>query len=314
MDVIDRFNINRPRPRSVVTIGNFDGFHLGHQALVRKVVEEAQQSGCRKALLTFDPHPQEIVHPGHPVYRICTSIQRLSLFEQATLDEVHILPFTHELSKLEAEEFAYRFLIQRFQLEKLVIGYDFRFGKHRKGDFKTLEELGYRHGFEVEEVAPIKVNQQTVSSTHIRQLIQGHQFEALPEFLGRSYSILGMVEQGDQRGRQLGFPTANLRPGVPLALPRGVYVSRLSVQGQEYHGVTNVGVRPTFGQNETAVETWIFNFSRDLYGEPMEVWPLRFLRPEQCFSGVDELKQQISKDIQAAERFFNAEPSLSSAT
>ena len=304
MDVIDRLDISRPLPRSVVTIGNFDGFHLGHQALVRKVVEEAQRLGCRKVLLTFDPHPQEVIHPGRPVHRICTSMQRLILFEQAGLDEVHILPFTHELSQLEAEEFAYRFLIQRFQLEKLVIGYDFRFGKHRKGDFKTLEELGYRYGFDVEEVAPIKVDQQTVSSTHIRQLIQVHQFEALPEFLGRSYSITGVIEQGDQRGRQLGFPTANFRPGVPLALSRGVYASRFSAQGQEYLGVTNVGVRPTFGQNETTVETWIFDFSGDLYEEAVEMWPVRFLRAEQRFSGVDELKQQIGQDIQAAASFF----------
>ncbi|MEC7417997.1 MAG: bifunctional riboflavin kinase/FAD synthetase [SAR324 cluster bacterium] len=314
MDVIDRLDISRLPPRSVVTIGNFDGFHLGHQALVRKVVEEAEQSGCQKALLTFDPHPQEVIHPGDSVLRICTSMQRLALFEQAALDEVHILPFTPELSQLEAEEFAQRFLIQRFQLEKLVIGYDFRFGKHRQGDFKTLEELGYHHGFEVEEVSPIKVDQQTVSSTHIRQLIQAHEFGGLPEFLGRPYSILGVVEQGDQRGRQLGFPTANLRPEIPLALPNGVYASNLVVQGREYQGVTNVGVRPTFGQNTATVETWIFDFSGELYGETLEVRPQKFLRPEQRFAGVDALKEQISKDVQAAEDFFRADAHLSHAS
>ncbi len=159
-------------PSSVVTIGNFDGIHLGHRALICATVHEAHTRGCTSALVTFDPHPQEIIHSQQPVSRICTSTHQLSLLEELDLDEVHVIPFTEELSQLGPDEFVFRFLIKRFDLIKLVIGYDFRFGKHRAGDFKLLENLSQKYNFSLEEIAPVQEKGQTVSSTIIRHLIQ----------------------------------------------------------------------------------------------------------------------------------------------
>ena len=176
-------------PSSVVTIGNFDGIHLGHRALICATVHEAHTRGCTSALVTFDPHPQEIIHSQQPVSRICTSTHQLSLLEELDLDEVHVIPFTEELSQLGPDEFVFRFLIKRFDLIKLVIGYDFRFGKHRAGDFKLLENLSQKYNFSLEEVAPVQERGQTVSSTIIRQLIQEYRFDEIPRYLGRDYSL-----------------------------------------------------------------------------------------------------------------------------
>ena len=292
-------------PSSVVTIGNFDGIHLGHRALICATVHEAHTRGCTSALVTFDPHPQEIIHSQQPVSRICTSTHQLSLLEELDLDEVHVIPFTEELSQLGPDEFVFRFLIKRFDLIKLVIGYDFRFGKHRAGDFKLLENLSQKYNFSLEEVAPVQERGQTVSSTIIRQLIQEYRFDEIPHYLGRDYSIYGQVEQGEQRGQKLGFPTANIQPGVTLALPDGVYVSKIKVADQIYYGVTNAGKKPTFGNNVSAVETLIFDFEKDIYGEYLEVIPLYQLRPEMKFTTIENLKTQIKRDIETARNYLS---------
>ena len=292
-------------PSSVVTIGNFDGIHLGHRALICATVHEAHTRGCTSALVTFDPHPQEIIHSQQPVSRICTSTHQLSLLEELDLDEVHVIPFTEELSQLGPDEFVFRFLIKRFDLIKLVIGYDFRFGKHRAGDFKLLENLSQKYNFSLEEVAPVQERGQTVSSTIIRQLIQEYRFDEIPHYLGRDYSIYGQVEQGEQRGQKLGFPTANIQPGVTLALPDGVYVSKIKVADQTYFGVTNSGKKPTFGTNVFSVETLIFDFEKDIYGEYLEVMPLYQLRPEIKFANLENLKTQIKRDIEAARNYLS---------
>ena len=304
MQVIDSAEERITPVPAVVTLGNFDGFHLGHQALVAAVVRDAQQLGCQAALVTFDPHPQEVVHTNKKVPRICTPELRLRGFSQSGLDAVHVIPFTRELAELEAEEFARRFLLERFQLEKVVIGYDFRFGKNRGGDFKLLETLSQSHSFALEEVPPVQVEQQTVNSTLIRQLLQNYQFGELPTYLGRPHSLLGTVVAGEQRGRQLGIPTANLLPQVPLALPNGVYASRLQIGGRVHYGVTNVGQKPTFGTHATTVETWIFDFEEDIYGETLEVWPIHHLREEQKFSSLDALIRQIHQDAEQAQELL----------
>ena len=215
--------------RSVVTIGNFDGIHLGHHALISTAVQEAKTRGCVSALVTFDPHPQEIVHSKKSVSRISTSVHQLRLLEKIGLDELHVIQFTKELSQMPPEEFALQFLIKCFDLAKLVIGYDFRFGKYRAGDFKLLENLSQKYNFSLEEVAPVQEKGQTVSSTLIRELIQEYRFAEIPSYLGRDFSIYGEIVHGEQLGQNLGFPTANIQPGITLALPNGVYVSKIKL-------------------------------------------------------------------------------------
>ena len=291
-------------PSSVVTIGNFDGIHLGHRALIRLAVHEAKTRGCVSALVTFEPHPQEIIHSKQSVLRICTSVHQLRLLEELGLDELHVIPFTNELSKMPPEEFALKFLIKRFDLAKLVIGYDFRFGKSRAGDFILLENLSRKYNFSLEEVPPIQEKGQTVSSTLIRELLQEYRFEEIPSYLGRDFSVFGKTVHGEQRGQKIGFPTANIQPGIDLALPKGVYVSKIKLAEKIHFGVTNVGKRPTFGKNDLTVETWLFDFKEDIYGKDLEIFPIFQLRPEKKFTSTDHLKNQIKQDIEAARNYI----------
>ena len=301
-------------PDSVVTIGNFDGIHLGHRALICTAVQEAKARGCASALVTFDPHPQEIIHSQQSVSRICTTVHQLRLLEELDLDELHIIPFTKELSQMPPEEFALQFLIKRFDLAKLVIGYDFRFGKYRAGDFILLETLSQKYNFSLEEVAPVQEKGQTVSSTLIRELIQEYRFAEIPSYLGRDFSIYGEVIHGEQRGQKLGFPTANIQPGITLALPNGVYVSKIKFAEKIHFGVTNVGKRPTFGENAITVETWLFDFDEDIYGKDLEVIPLFQLRPEKKFSSMEDLQNQIKQDIETARHYLSEHEMLTVLT
>ena len=291
-------------PRTVVTIGNFDGIHLGHCALISAAVNEAHLQGCASALVTFNPHPQEIIHSQQPVSHICTSVHQLRLLEEQGLDEVHVIQFTSELSQMLPEDFALQFLIKRFDLVKIVIGYDFRFGKHRAGDFKLLENLSQQFNFSLEEIAPVQQKGQTVSSSLIRQLIREFRFAEIPQYLGREYSIYGKVEKGEQRGNKLGFSTANIFPEVTLALAAGVYVTKIKLANKIYFGVTNAGNKPTFGNNTFTIETFIFDFDDDIYGEYLEVIPLYQLRPETKFLGMEDLKKQIMKDVKRAQNYL----------
>ena len=291
-------------PRTVVTIGNFDGIHLGHCELISAAVNEAHLRGCASALVTFNPHPQEIIHSQQSVSHICTSVHQLLLLEEQGLDEVHVIQFTSEMSQMHPEDFALQFLIKRFDLVKLVIGYDFRFGKHRAGDFKLLENLSQQFNFSLEEIAPVQQKGQTVSSSLIRQLIREFRFAEIPQYLGREYSIYGKVEKGDQRGKKLGFSTANIYPEVTLALAAGVYVTKIKLANKIYFGVTNAGKKPTFGNNTFTVETFIFDFEDNIYGEYLEVIPLHQLRPETKFLGMDDLKKQIIKDVTCAQKYL----------
>lgn len=296
-----------PQQPVIVTIGNFDGVHLGHQFLIRKVVEEAQRGKCSSVLVTFDPHPQEVIQPHKEVKKICTPQLRNRLLEEMGLDALHVIDFTPQFSQLSAEDFARDCLIERFHLKKLVIGHDFHFGKQRRGNARLLEELSHRQGFELEEVAPIHIGNQIVSSTLVRKLIQENRFDEIPQYLGRPYSLYAPVEHGEQRGRTLGFPTANLKPQVKIPLEVGVYVTHVQLRNRMYQGVTNVGFRPTFEHEEQTVETFIFDFSDEIYGEPLEVWPLKQLRKEKKFSDINALQAQIQKDVENAQAFFQSQ-------
>ena len=291
-------------PRAVVTIGNFDGIHLGHRALISAATNEAHLRGCASALVTFNPHPQEIIHSQQSVSHICTSVHQLRLLEEQGLDEVHVIQFTEKMSNMLPEDFALQFLIKRFNLVKLVIGYDFRFGKHRAGDFKLLENLSQQFNFALEEIAPVQQKRQTVSSSLIRELIREFRFTEIPEYLGREYSIYGKVEKGEQRGKKLGFSTANIFPDVTLALASGVYVTKIKLANKIYFGITNAGNKPTFGNNTFTVETFIFDFKDNIYGEYLEVIPLYQLRQETKFLGIEDLKKQIIKDVKSAQNYL----------
>ncbi|MBF0236232.1 MAG: bifunctional riboflavin kinase/FAD synthetase [SAR324 cluster bacterium] len=305
MEIV-RFRDDRTPDKPVVaTIGNFDGMHLGHRALVDSVLKEAQIRQAVAALVTFDPHPQEVLHPDKTVSKICTPEHRVKLFEEAGLDIVHIIPFTREFSCLSPEEFVQRFLMEHFNLKQLVIGHDFHFGKNRAGNAERLKQIGQAQGFDVQKVSAVEIGGQTVSSTLIRKLIQEGRFKEIPEYLGRFFSIYGPISHGDHRGRTLGLPTANIYPNTSLAIPNGVYVTEIHFPKDIRYGITNIGVKPTFGKNQFSVETLIFEFQQEIYGNFIEVRPLKFLRSETTFPDAEALRKQIHQDMEQAHGFLD---------
>ncbi len=309
---------------AVVTIGNFDGVHLGHQALIRRVVEDARVLGAPSALITFHPHPQAVLR-SHQV-PILTSLRlRLRLFEQLGLDEACVIDFTPEFAQIPAERFVEDYLIAPFRLKKLIIGYDFAFGRNREGTAELLMQAAHERGFGFEVFPAVTLSSPgaqggkdggeeiTVSSTRIRGLLQAGEFAQAARLLGRPYSVLEPVVEGHKRGRQLGFPTLNQLPEEPLPIPFGVYAVRARVAEQVLGGVANYGIRPTIapsgatGPSAPLLETHLFDFSGDLYGQVIEILPLKRLREERKFPSLDALKAQIAKDRDAARAFLGTQ-------
>lgn len=290
-----------PHP-AVVTIGNFDGVHLGHQALIDRVVSEAKRMGVKSALLTFHPHPQTIVR-GEAPPMLTTAAMRLRLFEQSGLDAAYFIPFTKAFSRTTPEDFVNDYLSANFQIRKLMIGYDFHFGQGRSGSADVLERLSKDQGFEFETFAEISFEGRKVSSSAIRAALAELDFATARKFLGRPFSILEKVSVGNRKGRTLGFPTLNQVPEDPLPIPFGVYASRAIVGAQTLPGVSNYGIRPTIGGTSPVLETHLFNFDQDLYGELVEVIPLHQLREERKFDSLAELTRQIGLDCDQAQAF-----------
>jgi riboflavin kinase/FMN adenylyltransferase len=287
----------------VLTIGNFDGVHLGHQALIRQVVREAREAGLRSDLLTFHPHPQSVLREDPPPI-ITTLPLRLRLFEELGLDAAHIVPFTRAFARRSARVFVMEDLLTRFRVRKLIIGFDFHFGRNREGSAEVLRQLSVEHGFAFEVFPAVSLGGEKVSSSRIRAALAEADFAVAESMLGRPYSVLETVVRGEQRGRRIGFPTLNLVPDERLPLPFGVYASRVTVQGRSHDGVSNYGLRPTVGGGEPVLETYVFDFAGQVYGEQAEVFPLRLLRAERKFPSLAALQAQIAADRDAAQAYL----------
>jgi riboflavin kinase / FMN adenylyltransferase len=291
----------------VLTIGNFDGVHLGHQALIRQVVREAREAGLRSALMTFQPHPQSVLREDPPPM-ITTVPLRLRLFERLGLDDAYIVPFTREFARKSAQAFVAEELLTHFRVRKLIIGYDFHFGRNREGSAEVLQQLSAEHGFAFEVFPAVTLGGEKVSSSRIRAALAEADFAVAERYLGRPYSVLETVVRGEQRGRSIGFPTLNQVPGERLPLPFGVYAARVAVQGRSHDGVSNYGQRPTVGGREPTLETFVFDFDGQVYGELAEVFPLRLLRAERKFPSLQALQAQIAADRDAAQAFLATVP------
>ena len=291
---------------TVLTIGNFDGVHLGHQALIRQVVQEAAEMGVKSALMTFQPHPQAVLR-GAPVPMLTSLPLRLRLFEELGLDSAYLIPFTREFAAKPPQAFMEEFLLNTFKVRKLIIGFDFQFGRDREGSSRLLRAFSQAHGFGFEIFPEVSLNGEKVSSTRIRAALERGDFPAAHHFLGRPFSVLEEVMRGDQRGRLLGFPTVNQHPEAPLPIGYGVYAARAVVDGVAHQGVANYGVRPTFGASRPVLETHLFDFSADIYGQLVEVIPVRRLRGEQRFPNAEALQAQIAADLESARQALGGE-------
>ena len=292
---------------TVLTLGNFDGVHLGHQALIRRVIVEARAQNAQSGLLTFDPHPQAVL--GNREVPVLTVLaQRLRLFEHLGLDLVGVIPFTLELARKSPEAFVAEYLLANFSIKRLIIGYDFAFGQNRSGTAKILEQLSEEQGFAFEVFPAVTLEGDVVGSTRIRGALQQGEFDLAGRLLGRAYSVLGTVVGGRRQGRELGFPTLNMVPGFPLPLGFGVYACRAVVGERVFDAVGNYGIKPTVGAEEPVLEAHLFDFAEDIYGHTVEIIPLKRLREEKKFASLEELKLQISRDSQAAREFLATEP------
>ncbi|KGO32839.1 MAG: bifunctional riboflavin kinase/FAD synthetase [Desulfoprunum sp.] len=281
-----------------VTIGNFDGVHLGHQMLFAEVANKAYRRKGTSLAITFEPHPLRILRPGG-IKLISNCEQKIELIQMAGIDALLIIPFNLEFAATSAEHFVDDILLRRIGMKELVVGYDYAFGKGRVGNITFLREKGRLKGFPVTVVEAYYLDGVLVSSTKIRQLVAEGRVEEAWILLGRPYQIRGEVQVGKQRGgKEVGFPTANLQVDPEDLVPRhGVYVAQVICEGKCYGGVLNIGHNPTFGGQDLVAETHIFDFDQDIYGKPIKINLLKFLRGEHKFSSVAELASQIGRDV-----------------
>ena len=288
-----------PLPRgSTVTVGSFDGVHLGHEAVLREIARRAEAAGRASVLVTFEPHPLEVVNPQAAPPLLTTDVERREILAQLPLDYVLFLRFDRRLASLTPEEFVEQVLIERCQVRELVIGHDHGFGRGRSGDVETLRRLGAERGFDVDVVEVVDVGEQHVSSSRIRRAVAGGDLNTAARMLGRPYQVSGRVGQGERRGHLLGVPTINLTDVPPQKLlpPDGVYAVRVEWRGGHAGGMMNQGPRPTFGDRRRALEAHLFDFDGDLYGEWVRIEWVERLRDVERFASVEALQQQLERD------------------
>jgi riboflavin kinase / FMN adenylyltransferase len=291
---------------SVVTIGNFDGCHLGHQKILCEVVARARGAGALAAVLTFFPHPARVLRPAEAPALLETLDQRLAAIESCGVDAALVLPFDRELASMSAEDFVRRILVETMAAKVVLVGGNFRFGHKGAGDMKLLAELGARLGFAAEVIPPVSEHGEVISSTAIRCAIREGRVEDARRMLGRPYVLAGEIRTGTGQGRKLVVPTLNLATEQEVLPKNGVYATEAKVGGKTYRAATNVGMRPTFDGARITIESYLFDFDEMLTSGKFEVRFWRRLRDEQKFSGPAELKEQVLKDIERAKEFFPA--------
>jgi riboflavin kinase/FMN adenylyltransferase len=298
-------NINRTFRNPVLTLGNFDGVHIGHISLFQRLKELAEELGGESLIVSFNPHPIKVLSPGNGPPLITPHEQKVQLIDEAGIDVFIVVEFTLEFAQLSAHNFVQKIIHDKIGARALVVGPDYRFGHQREGDIPLLTQMGEKLGFEVHVVPDLTVNGREVSSSTIRSLLIAGDLKSARRMLGRDYQVAGQVVPGrDRGGRLLGFPTANLKLFDELTPKPGVYATEVFIDGQRYEGATNIGYSPTFKNGTFSVETHILDFSGDIYGKIIQVRFIERLRDEKTFSGPEELSAQIRKDAEQARRML----------
>jgi riboflavin kinase/FMN adenylyltransferase len=298
----DNANITRS---TVLTLGVFDGLHLGHQQIMRTVVERAKAVNAVPTAITFDPHPRSILHPENAPPLLQTLDQRLANFEVLGIEQTIVIRFDKDFASRDAEVFLRDIVHERLQAKEVYLGKGFAFGKNRGGNIELLRRISQELGFFADEVPEITLRGWRISSSKIRELLKNGRVNLARRMLGRPYGVEGQIVRGDQRGRTIGFPTANLKPRNRVIPRYGVYATATLIDDVWRRSITNVGVRPTFtAESEPSIETYIFDFDGDLYGDVLRVRFLHRIRDEKKFSGIEELKSQITKDSNRALNYF----------
>ncbi|UCD71034.1 MAG: bifunctional riboflavin kinase/FAD synthetase [Syntrophobacterales bacterium] len=305
MDIIVGIeNIRRKFRKPVLTLGNFDGVHLGHQKIFKALKEEARKINGEAIVFTFDPHPLQVLAPQTCPPFITPFKKKMMLVEKSGIDVLIVATFDLNLANITPEAFVKQILVNKIGIKKILVGYNYYFGKDRKGNVAMLIRLGEKFGFEVKVIEAIKINDTPVSSSKIRELIQDGKMGQAAQLLGRNYLLIGKVIWGADRGKQLGFPTANLEILNGLYPKTGVYAVEAIMGNKTYPGVANVGHRPTFGKKPLSVEVHILDFSQDIYGEEIQLVFIERIREEKAFENPDSLVRQIKTDVDEARKIL----------
>ncbi len=286
------------------TIGNFDGVHIGHKKILTAIKKEAKQQGLSSCVITFHPHPQKVLQ-NIDIPLLVPIRERLKLLEEQGIDVVACYTFTKDIAKISAQDFVTDILVRKLNLKHLIVGPDFSFGRKREGNLSLLNNMGSEYGFDTEVVETALLDGEIVSSTSIRNLVREGNLIKAGKFLGYNFYIEGQIKEGEKRGRQIGFPTANLETDWDILPKVGVYATLANVDGTKHQSITNIGFRPTFGQNELLIETHIFDFNEDIYKKRMKVEFVDRVRDEQKFNGPEALVEQIKKDVEKVKEILS---------
>lgn len=294
---------------SVVTVGTFDGIHLGHKKIISDLIDIKNDKKLRGVIVTFDPHPQIILKNKHKdIKLLSTTEEKLLEFEKLGIDLVYIIDFTQKFSGIGAEEFYCDYLIKKIGLTDIVFGYDHNFGKNREGNYETVKEFSNKNGIAVHKVDEFKLDGDKINSTTVRNLLYDGNVEKASEILGNNYYFSGKVLYGDRRGNKMGFPTANIQPlsEYKLIPKNGVYFVSAEIHDEKYYGMMNIGFRPTIKeQRDLFLEVNLFDFNADIYGEIIKIFFVKFLREEKKFDSLDELIIQLNKDKEICKSLYN---------
>jgi len=290
--------VDKTFKEAVLAIGVFDGLHIGHQKLIKAAVRRARKIGTPAIVMTFSPHPVQVLHPDSYLPFIVSLPHRLKLIEQLNVEACIVVRFTKQFSRLTAEQFIKKYLVERIRPQEIFVGGDFCFGQRREGTALYFKNAGRKYGFKVNAVSPVKVGGKKVGSSHIRRLITQGKLDVAKRFLGRNVSVIGKVVKGDGRGEILGFPTANICPENEMILPFGVYAVRVMVDNKNFIGMANVGRRPSFRKNKSRmnIEAHIFDFKKSLYGKEIMIEFIKKIRNERAFDLPRAMTAQLARD------------------
>lgn len=293
--------------KNIITIGTFDGVHLGHQKVIEQLINNSKKENKSSLLLTFFPHPRMVLQKNSELKLINTIEEKSELLDKLDLDELIIQPFNHKFSRLSAFEFVRDVLVNQLNISKLIIGYDHRFGKNREGSFEQLQEYGELFGFEVEEISAQSLNDISISSTKIRKALDEGSIGIANNYLGYNFTLSGEIVKGNNLGSTIGFPTANIniKEAYKLIPKTGVYVVKSVIDDVLYYGMMNIGNRPTINGKHQTIEVNFFDLGDNLYGKNIQVELLRFLRDEQKFDSIDDLKSQLYQDKKDAKKIIS---------
>ncbi|MCJ8323226.1 MAG: bifunctional riboflavin kinase/FAD synthetase [Rhizobiales bacterium] len=299
---------------AILAIGNFDGVHKGHQYILKQALEIAQQTGSSKqrkpfGVITFSPHPRAFFNPTGNFFRLTDNATRADLFEQLGIDILVMLEFSKQLAALTAEEFVQKILVTMLGISHIIVGENFYFGKNRQGNAEMLTLWGEKYGFGVSVLKPLKHSQQTISSSKVRQALRDGEPALATQLLGHSWYLNGVVVEGKQLGRTIGFPTANIATRSDCELKHGTYAAQIEIDGQLFQGAGNYGTRPTVNGVGARFEIFIFDFDRDIYGKQVKIHLHKFIRDDEKFEGLEPLIAAIDKDVVQIKQYFAKNPS-----